>query len=60
MTAVNSNPSSKSQPSTPPADSKSRVCQFMKQIQDEICAGLEEADGVGKFQEDSWEREGIC
>ena len=41
----------------PPADSQTRVSQFMKQLQDEICAGLEELDGSGKFREDSWERE---
>jgi coproporphyrinogen III oxidase len=41
----------------PPADSRTRISQFMKQIQDEICAGLEELDGVNKFREDSWERE---
>ena len=41
----------------PPADSQKRVSQFMKQLQDEICAGLEELDGSGKFREDSWERE---
>jgi coproporphyrinogen III oxidase len=41
----------------PPADSRSRISAFMKQIQDEICAGLEELDGVNKFKEDSWERE---
>ena len=40
----------------PPADSKTRVSQFMKQLQDEICSGLEELDGSGKFKEDSWER----
>jgi coproporphyrinogen III oxidase len=27
-------------------------------IQDEICQGLEELDGVAKFQEDAWERPG--
>ena len=41
----------------PPADSQARVSQFMKQLQDEICAGLEELDGEGKFREDSWQRE---
>lgn len=41
----------------PPSDSQKRVSQFMKQIQDEICAGLEAADGEGKFKEDSWKRE---
>ncbi len=43
--------------SLPPADSRARVSQFMKQIQDEICAGLTELDGVETFREDSWERE---
>ncbi|MFB2879654.1 oxygen-dependent coproporphyrinogen oxidase [Floridanema aerugineum] len=42
--------------SVPPADSKARVSQFMRQIQDEICQGLAAVDGVGNFQEDSWER----
>ena len=32
----------------PPADSKERVSQFMKQVQDEICAGLEELDGSSR------------
>lgn len=39
-----------------PADSKARVSQFMRQIQDDICQGLAAVDGVGQFQEDSWER----
>ncbi|MEA5510984.1 oxygen-dependent coproporphyrinogen oxidase [Crocosphaera sp. UHCC 0190] len=43
--------------SVPPADAKTRVSQFMKTLQDEICNGLEAADGGNKFQEDSWERE---
>jgi len=43
--------------SLPPSDSRTRVSQFMKQIQDEICAGLTELDGVETFREDSWERE---
>lgn len=41
----------------PPADSKQRVSAFFRQLQDEICQGLEQLDGQGKFQEDSWERE---
>ncbi|MGL5793063.1 MAG: coproporphyrinogen III oxidase, partial [Waterburya sp.] len=57
MTAINTNSTKKSQPSNPPADSKARVSQFMKQLQDEICAGLEKIDGGGKFKEESWERE---
>lgn len=28
----------------------------MRQLQDNICQGLEELDGKGKFREDSWER----
>ena len=43
--------------SLPPQDAKARVSQFMQTIQDEICAGLEELDGKGKFKEDSWQRE---
>ncbi|MGB3189189.1 oxygen-dependent coproporphyrinogen oxidase [Lyngbya sp. PCC 8106] len=43
-------------PNPPGADSQARVSQFMKQIQDEICQGLEQLDGKSKFQEDSWER----
>lgn len=42
---------------TPPADSKERVSQFMKQLQDEICTGLAELDGGTDFREDSWQRE---
>jgi len=46
-------------PSTalPPTDSRQQVSQFLRGLQDEICAGLEQLDGTGKFQEDSWERE---
>ncbi len=40
----------------PPSDSRERVGQWMRQIQDEICQGLATADGAGQFQEDSWER----
>ncbi|MFY7801891.1 MAG: oxygen-dependent coproporphyrinogen oxidase [Limnoraphis robusta] len=43
-------------PNPPGADSQARVSQFMKQIQDEICQGLEQLDGKNQFQEDSWER----
>jgi coproporphyrinogen III oxidase len=40
----------------PPSDSRERVSQFMKGIQDEICTGLEKLDGVSTFREDSWDR----
>ncbi|RAQ39372.1 coproporphyrinogen III oxidase, partial [Arthrospira sp. O9.13F] len=42
--------------SPPPADSRERVSKWMKQIQDEICAGLEALDGAKTFVEDAWER----
>ena len=40
----------------PASDSRSRVSEFMKSLQDEICRGLEEVDGQAKFIEDSWQR----
>ncbi|MGF1990554.1 MAG: oxygen-dependent coproporphyrinogen oxidase [Nostoc sp. ZfuVER08] len=40
----------------PPVDAKARVSQLMRQLQDEICQGLQVLDGVAKFQEDAWER----
>ncbi|MGK7928693.1 MAG: oxygen-dependent coproporphyrinogen oxidase [Spirulina sp.] len=42
----------------PPADSRDRAKKLVQQLQDEICQGLEELDGVAKFQEDNWERPG--
>ena len=43
--------------SLPPANAKERVSQWLQQLQDKICQGLEQLDGVGKFQQDVWERE---
>lgn len=37
---------------------KEQITDAYKQIQDEICAGLELADGKGKFEEELWMREG--
>lgn len=37
---------------------KEQVAEAYKEIQDEICRGLEKADGQGKFEEEIWEREG--
>jgi len=57
---VKSFPDKKTSPvarSLPPADSRQRVSEFLKTLQDEICQGLEELDGEGTFQEDSWLRE---
>ena len=34
------------------------VAEWMKTLQDEICAGLEKADGKAKFREDEWKRQG--
>ena len=41
----------------PPSDSRKRFKQFVMDLQDEICQGLEKVDGKAKFQQDSWERE---
>ena len=56
MTAIKPDKTNNPKSLTPPADSKQRVSDFMQQLQAEICAGLEALDGVGKFQEDSWQR----
>jgi coproporphyrinogen III oxidase len=40
----------------PAPDAQARVSQFMQQLQDEITQALKALDGVGKFQEDSWQR----
>lgn len=37
---------------------KEQIAEAYKQIQDEICAGLELADGKGRFEEELWTREG--
>lgn len=37
---------------------KEDIAEAYQQIQDEICTGLEKADGKGKFQEELWTREG--
>lgn len=37
---------------------KEQIAESYRQIQDEICAGLELADGKGKFEEEIWTREG--
>jgi coproporphyrinogen III oxidase len=43
--------------SLPPSDSRERVSEFLKTLQDHICQGLESLDGEGTFQEDSWVRD---
>jgi len=37
---------------------KEEVAEKYRQIQDEICKGLEFADGTGKFEEEIWQRAG--
>jgi coproporphyrinogen III oxidase len=37
---------------------RERATEFFKQMQDRICAALEEIDGKTRFHEDRWEREG--
>jgi coproporphyrinogen III oxidase len=37
--------------------SKEHIAAEYRLIQDEICRGLEQLDGQGKFQEDNWQRE---
>lgn len=39
-------------------DFKEKVAESYRQIQDQICKGLEKVDGLGKFEEEIWEREG--
>jgi coproporphyrinogen III oxidase len=43
---------------TNPDDFQQRAATFFKTLQDQICAALEQIDGTGRFQQDSWEREG--
>ncbi len=42
--------------SLPPSDSRNKARNLVMSLQDEICKGLEEIDGIGKFEEESWER----
>lgn len=37
---------------------KEQITSDYRQIQDEICAALEQVDGKAKFEEEQWEREG--
>jgi coproporphyrinogen III oxidase len=40
----------------PPAGSRELARTLVLGLQDEICAGLERLDGLGRFEEESWER----
>jgi coproporphyrinogen III oxidase len=35
---------------------KNKFYQYIQNLQDQICKGLEELDGVAKFREDLWDR----
>jgi coproporphyrinogen III oxidase len=37
---------------------RTRITDYLRSLQDRICAGLETIDGTGRFQEDTWQREG--
>jgi coproporphyrinogen III oxidase len=41
-----------------PSELHTAAVAYFRSLQDEICTGLEAADGGGKFREDSWDREG--
>jgi coproporphyrinogen III oxidase len=56
MTAFSTSESATST-TLPPSDSRQRVSQFLRSLQDQICEGLANVDGKGTFQEDSWVRE---
>lgn len=42
----------------PPPNSRQRFSAYVKNLQDSICAGLEQLDGSAKFTEDLWQRPG--
>lgn len=52
ITAQNNNSSQ----SPPSGGGGAAFISFIHQLQDDICAALEQADGVAKFIEDKWER----
>jgi coproporphyrinogen III oxidase len=43
---------------TPPSEQIIQSAAFFRDLQDRICAGLEELDGTGRFREDTWQRPG--
>ncbi|HEY9763408.1 MAG TPA: oxygen-dependent coproporphyrinogen oxidase [Trichocoleus sp.] len=56
MTSSFVSPATSQTPSVQPADSRERVSQAFRQLQDTICHQLEVLDGAGTFQQDEWER----
>lgn len=57
MTAFSTPETTAASRSLPPSDSRQRVSQFLRDLQDSICQGLEQLDGQAAFREDSWTRE---
>ncbi|MBD2022199.1 oxygen-dependent coproporphyrinogen oxidase [Leptolyngbya sp. FACHB-36] len=55
MTAFSTEPTTTQ--ALPPSDSRDRVSQFLRDLQDQICRELEQLDGHSSFHEDSWTRE---
>ena len=47
---------SKTSQNSPADNSRERARSLVLSLQDEICTGLEDIDGQGKFEEDSWNR----
>lgn len=45
-------------PVSAPGFFRDGVASYLQGLQDRICAGLEELDGVARFREDAWQREG--
>lgn len=37
---------------------RTRAVAYLRDLQDRICAGLEQVDGAGRFREDAWQRPG--
>ena len=42
----------------PPESIRSRASAYFQELQDRVCAALEELDGRGRFREDLWQRPG--
>lgn len=58
MTALSSDTHRAPAAAAPPEDSRPRISQFMRQLQDDICQNLATLDGGATFVEDSWTRDG--
>ncbi len=56
MTAFSTSNRTDTTQALPPSDSRERVSQWMKALQDKICQKLESIDGKSTFREDSWTR----